>query len=269
MRVRSELPRNGAPETWNRTPPQILADLRAAEPLDKVIQINHPRAEVTGYFDLVHLDAKDALQADSTFTNDFDAIEVMNGKRIKEAEKVIADWMHFFAQGKRYTATGNSDSHQVIFQEVGYPRNFVRIDRESFSEQALVDAVKKKHAVIVTNGPFIELFAGTPSAPVQVGEAMKVTTPEVEIRFKVQAAPWVDVTTFELWQDGALLRTFPVQASRAITRLEGSARVKVGKSGGYLFAIARGQKPLEPVLPTTRNKPTLPFGFTNPIFFER
>ncbi len=262
------LPRNGAPETWNRRPPEIIADLRAAEPQDKVVQVNHPRADMTGYFELLHLDDRDATRADPDLSTDFDAIEVMNGKRIKEAERVLADWMHFMAQGKRYTATGNSDSHQVIYQEVGYPRNFIRVEREGFTAQALVEAVKRRHAVIVTNGPFVELFAGTAAKPAQVGDTVKVKGSEVEVRYRVQAAPWIDVTSFELWQDGQKLQEIPVPPSGSVVRLEGALRLKL-KKPSYVFAIARGARPLEPVLPTQRNKPTLPFGFTNPIFFDK
>jgi len=240
-----------------------MADLRAAEPLDKVIQVNHPRAEMTGYFDLTHFDST-SLKGDETLSFDFDVIEVFNGKRIKEAEKVMADWMRLMASGKRFTATGNSDSHQVIYQEVGYPRNFVRLEREGFSPQAVVDAVKRQRGVIVTNGPFVEIFSGK----AQVGDTVKVKGAEAEIRYRVQAAPWIDVKSLELWQDGRQIFKTLVPESTKVLRIEGTAKVKISKSS-YVFAIARGEKSMEPVLPTQRNKPTFPYGFTNPIFFEK
>jgi hypothetical protein len=219
---------------------------------------------MTGYFDLTHFDSA-TQKGDENFAFDFDVIEVFNGKRIKEAEKVMADWMHLIEAGKRVTATGNSDSHQVIYQEVGYPRNFVRIERDGFTAQGLVDAMKRERAVIVTNGPFIEIFSGYS----RVGETVKLKKGnEAEIRWRVQAAPWIDVKTFELWQDGKQILKADVPPSAQVVRFEGKTKVKVNK-GSYVFAIARGEKPMEPVIPTQRNKPMLPFGFTNPIFFDK
>lgn len=258
-------PRAGAPDTWNKKVKDIFADLRA-EATDKVIQVNHPRDDSTGYFHLQHLDTTSGTSADPDFAWDFDAIELLNGKRVKDAEKVVLDWMNLLATGKRVTATGNSDSHNVVFQEVGYPRNFIRMG--DFSPQALVDAVKTRHAIVATNGPFIELFAGEASAPAQVGDTLVVKKPgEVIVRYKVQAAPWVDVTSLELWQDGKKIHTQAIPPAKTPLRAEGMHRITVTKTS-YVFAIARGTKPLEPVLPTYRNRPALPFGFTNPIYFE-
>ena len=74
---------------------------------------------------------------------------------------ILCILMAFAALGKRYTLTGNSDTHQIVFQEAGYPRNFVRMPDHlsNFDTPAFVDAVKRKHAVIVSNGPFVEIFA--------------------------------------------------------------------------------------------------------------
>ncbi|MCC6809200.1 MAG: CehA/McbA family metallohydrolase [Deltaproteobacteria bacterium] len=264
IKPRPDLPRNGAPDTWNKKVKDIFADLRG-EPTDKVLQINHPRAEMTGYFDAQHLDAKTGESVDPDFAWDFDAVEVLNGKRIKDAEKVIVDWMHLLSKGKRVTATGNSDSHNVVFQEVGYPRNFIRMP-EPFNEKAFVEAVKKKHAIIVTNGPFIELFAGEASAPAQVGDSLAVKAGEVTLLYKLQAAPWVDVSSLELWQDGAKIFTLPVPASKNPLRAEGMHKLQVTKDS-YVFAVVRGEKSLDPVVPTFRNKPSKPFAVTNPIYF--
>ncbi len=265
MTPRPGSPRNGAPETWNKKVKDIVSDLRA-DANDKVIQINHPRDEMTGYFNAQHLNAESGDSADPDFEWDFDAVEVLNGKRIKDADKVLADWMHLITNGKRVTLTGNSDTHNVVFNEVGYPRNFLRIPDDGFSPQAVVDAVKKRRAVIVTNGPFIELFAGEASAPAQVGDTLSVKAGEQTLRFKLQAAPWVDVTSFELWQDGQKIHTQAIAPSKAIVRLEGTRKITVTKDS-YVLAVVRGDKALEPVLPTFRNKPSKPFAITNPIYF--
>lgn len=268
MAWRTDLPRNGAPDTWGKTAGQIFADLRE-DPLDKVVQVNHPRAGVTGFFDLLHLTFdKGVPVADPNFDDSFDAIEAFNGKRIEEAEKTIEDWMAFAARGKRYTLTGNSDTHALVFQEAGYPRNFVRMadDLTHFDVSSFTKAVKRQHAVIVSNGPFAEIFVGDDKA--QAGDSTTVRGDSVAVRYRVQAAPWVDVTRFELWSNGKKVFETKVEASTEVMRLQGTFSLPV-KKAGYVFAVVHGEKALEPVLPTKNNKPTKPFGFTNPVYLEK
>lgn len=272
MMVRPELRNNGAPETWAKTAGEIFVGLRS-DPLDKVIQANHPRAGGSGYFDSLHLDETNANRHDVEMDTSFDAIEVLNGKRVDEAEKVMRDWMNFISVGRTYTMTGNSDSHAIVFGEAGYPRNFVRMPEQldQFDQQAFVDAIKKRHAVTVSLGPFIELFAGDSNAPAQVGDTLTVDkrkgVARVELRFRLQAAPWVDVKRLEIWQDGAKLKEFAVPESKEAIRLVGAVPLDFTKDG-YVFALARGDQPLEPVLPTKGSKPTRPFAFTNPIYVK-
>ena len=270
MAWRPELPRNGAPDTWGKTAGQIFADLRD-DPLDKVVQVNHPRSGATGFFDLLHLTFdKGVPVADPNFDDSFDAIEAFNGKRVEEAEHTLEDWMSFAARGKRYTLTGNSDTHALVFQEAGYPRNFVRMadDLNHFDVPAFTEAVKRRHAVIVSNGPFAEIFVGDQTPPAQAGDTLKVRADSVAVRYRVQAAPWVDVTRFELWSNGKKVFETPVAPSNQVVRLQGSFNLPVKKSG-YVFAVVHGEKSLEPVLPTKGNKPTKPFGFTNPVYLEK
>lgn len=273
MQVRTHLPRNGAPETFDKTAREIFAGLRS-DPADKVIQANHPRSGGTGYFDMLSLDEHDPLRSSVDFDYSFDAIEVLNGKRIDEAEKVLHDWMNFYAQGRRYTMTGNSDSHVIVFGEIGYPRNFVRMSENltQFSQAEFVAAVKQKRAVMVSLGPYIELFAGDASSPAQIGDTLHVKknkqgVASVEVRFKLQAAPWVDVDQLEFWQDGKRVHDLAVPPSQDPVRLVGAVRLDF-KANGYVFALARGDRAMEPVLPTKNNKPTRPFAFTNPIVVE-
>lgn len=289
------LPKNGALDPSGKSAADIFAWIRAQR-AQTLIQVNHPRAEGDGYFNAMHLD-KDKKEPE--FSGDFDAIEVLNGKRTKEAQSVIADWVNFLNQGRRYTATGNSDSHAISEQEVGYPRNFVRItegrkagtqpagrlrDAASkdnavlqFQESALVEAIKNRHAVIVSNGPFPEIFVTQGKQSAAVGDTFilnarppatgAVVQESVTLNYRLHAAPWVSVNRLEVWQDGALLQTIAVKPGSAPKRLEGRLPLKV-HSGSYVFVIAQGDKPLDPCLPTGKGRPTHAFALTNPIFFQ-
>ncbi len=270
MAYRPTLARMGAPETFEKTAGEIFAGLRS-DPLDKVVQVNHPRAGATGYFDLLHLSFDHGQPvADENFDDNFDAIEAFNGKRIEEAEQTLKDWMAFAALGKRYTLTGNSDTHQIVFQEAGYPRNFVRMseDLEKFDPQAFVDAVKRKHAVIVTNGPFVELFAKADGVEKKVGETLSVHGGSIKVRYRVQAAPWVDASDFQLWSHGEKVLSLDIPSSKNVVRFAGSFDLPVAQSG-YVFAVVHGTQSLTPVLQPKGGKISRPFAFTNPIYLEK
>ncbi len=62
------------------------------------------------------------------------------------------------------------------------------------------------------------------------------------------------------------IHTQAVPPSKDVIRLEGTLKIKIGKDS-YVLAVVRGNKALEPVLSTFRNKPSKPFAITNPIFF--
>jgi len=141
-------------------------------------------------------------------------------------------------------------------------------DLNHFDVPAFTDAVKRRHAVIVSNGPFAEIFVGDATAPAQAGDSLKVRGDTVAVRYRVQAAPWVDVTRFELWSNGKKVFEQPVASSTEVVRLQGTFSLPF-KKPGYVFAVVHGERPLEPVLPTKGNKPTKPFGFTNPVYLEK
>ena len=64
------------------------------------------------------------------FSEDYDALEVFNGFDAWSeplVRNVLRDYLKLVARGKRYTATGNSDSHGLFFVDPGMPRNLVRI----------------------------------------------------------------------------------------------------------------------------------------------
>ena len=94
------------------------------------MQLNHPRAGNIGYFHTSKFDSATMKSPDSDFTLDFDAIEVFNGKRVVEAEEVLRDWFNLLNAGYTLTATGNSDSHKLVSEEAGYPRNFVFLGKD-------------------------------------------------------------------------------------------------------------------------------------------
>jgi hypothetical protein len=153
----------GGEFTWAGEPPdRLFAQLRGLGDARTLVQVNHPRDGVLGYFTQFNLDgesgevaARSGLRAvfapfkpefaPEKFSYDFEVLEIANGKRLDlvhsfrgsdgqvvrdDAGKVaypgqVEDWFTFLARGLVYTAVGNSDSHTGLGQEAGYPRNLI------------------------------------------------------------------------------------------------------------------------------------------------
>jgi hypothetical protein len=248
------------------TPHDIFAAARAARPgdRDKVVQVNHPRMGSIGYFELLHLDPADfdAWRARSPlFDASFDALEVFNGDDYSALDRVqtcLRDWYALLNAGIHVTATGNSDSHKMTYQEPGVPRNFVRVRDDTpaaFDERGFVEAVRHGR-VVVSSGPFVHLVAGGG----EVGDTIAAGE-SVAVQVHVEAPPWVDVATVELLRRGEVVQTWQPKTSSAAVRLDETIHLAL-RPGDWVVAIARGAKPM-----AFLHRPgALPFGFTNPVY---
>lgn len=247
------------------TPSEIFAAARAAAPRDRdrVVQVNHPRMGSIGYFELLHLDTNDLdawRRRASLFDSSFDAIEVFNGDDYAElghVEACLRDWFALLNAGLRITATGNSDSHKLTYHEAGVPRNFVRVGNDSpaeFDEATFIDAVRRGK-VVVSSGPFVRLTSGA----AEVGDDVAPGS-EVAVHVRVDAPPWVDVSSVDLVRRGEVVKTWAVAVTRTPIRLDADTRLSL-RSGDWIIAIARGRQPMN----FLHRSGALPFGFTNPI----
>ncbi|MBK8014880.1 MAG: CehA/McbA family metallohydrolase [Deltaproteobacteria bacterium] len=197
----------GAFEWSSRTPADLFSDLRGLGrygPAKTIVQVNHPRDSILGYFHNFGLDADTGEPSENltslppaaaVFSEDFDAIEVFNGKRLDNVRTyrvpeslppgrkpsfpiaaageilrdedgkvaypgVMEDWFNLLNRGRIYTAMGNSDTHS-LHDEPGVPRTYAPVtdDRPgAIDEREIVDAFQNQRA-IVTNGPFLKLTA--------------------------------------------------------------------------------------------------------------
>lgn len=228
--VRRDTPNGGAFD-WAGGPgpslrlDQLYAGVRAEHP-NVVLQLNHPRGfggsltqlQVDTATGASHADpAKfrleshpEATAADTRlFSNDFDAIEVMNGTAASFA--VLNDWMTFLSRGAVKTATGVSDTHVTTGEVGGYGRTWVRlgVDRPAqFSPDAFATAMKARRAV-VSNGPVLKVTAqalssgGAPvRGAVEIGDTLSVDPAageQLELTIDVQAPEWMRFDTLELY----------------------------------------------------------------------
>lgn len=227
---------NGAHFWWMKTVPEMFSDVRAAAG-DPILQINHPRSTLTGYFLSMLLDPVDASliprapPSIPTFpatiyqewAGDFDALEV-NGNlgdvALFSADRsalaalanddasnvpVLADYFALLGAGMKVVAMGNSDTHHLD-EGVGYPRNFLDVatdDPAAVTADMMRDAIRSQRSS-VGEGCLLELLVdGVRTAG--VGRMLDGAAPAA-ISVRLQAPPHVTPGVFELYVNGIARR---------------------------------------------------------------
>ncbi len=154
------LPPDTAPPLYRNAPfPAMLRAWRAL-PGHPVVQVNHPRLTYMGYLNQVDFDPGYARPFAPGFRLDLDAMEVFNGTRLHKPGKVgqtLRDWFLLLNLDSRITATGNSDSHRLAYQEAGYPRNLLLSPKGRLDARALAETVRRGR-LTVSSGPVVEVF---------------------------------------------------------------------------------------------------------------
>jgi len=293
-------PEQPAPPFEGVDPGVIFDAIRAASP-QSIIQINHPRMEPIAYFASLKVAASlsavgevDAAGHEQTvagvraaggqtgldsrvgsalldpapgFSFDFDTLEVVNGFELGDEpaiERNLADWFALLNLGYRYTAVGNSDSHSLVHQWVGFPRTYVRVVTEDLSR---LEGVEVAHALLygraqISNGIFLEVRTEAGAEP---GDELTLKDGRVELSILARAAPWVSISHAEVWVNGVQRANSSLaRARRAPNRLLWSTRLSIA-SDAWLVVIARGDKDLGERYPGVKGKP---FAITNPLFLD-
>jgi hypothetical protein len=246
--------RGGAPAVREKTARELFAQYRAmSEP--HIIQINHPRAGITGYFDQLKFDRKTGTSADPAYDPEFDALEVWNGRNVDARDAVKEDFFAILRSGRPMTATADTDTHGVVGQEAGYPRTYVRVTDDgppgAFGAERraeLVRGVRERRDVVISNGPFMRVSVKTELK--DYGEAIGkvVRGHSVEVKVHVAAAPWVDVDKVRVERvvDGgtAIEQAVNLSSARAA---DVTLRFRAAKDEAFVV-VATGSKSLAPIL---------------------
>jgi hypothetical protein len=255
------------------TPQALFASARRASPTG-VIQVNHPRWNNIGYFRVIEMDPKTGEVPAShhdLWADDFDAIEVFNGVDAESEAAVLApffDWMNLLSRGHRYTATGNSDSHNLYYLDPGLPRNMIRWgDGSSDAEDVrapvtdIIDALRAGR-VVVTSGPLLDVSIGD----AMPGDTFETTASRVDVHVRARAVPWVDVSRLRLFVDGRHVPVVdqPIPHSDDLQRLDRTFSLAV-RDGGFVIALVTGSRPL----PNVHVRNARPLAFSNPIWVRR
>ena len=271
----------GAFEWSLMTPEEVFTAIReigSLEPENTIVQVNHPRDSLLGYFYQYDLDPLMAVVPDppdctvpaalsnlagcaapnngpafrdadgySTFSFDFDAIEILNGSVIGQlhhvrmpastagldiAPEVLAqlpepgtilcedgtvafpggvdDWFNLLNLGHRYVGLAGSDAHGLS-NHTGYPRTYLYVghdDPRALDDRSVVDSIRQRR-VMMTNGPFVEVSVnGMP-----MGANLRTADGKVEVNIDIQSPPWILPDTGIIWVNGRERDRFPIEMS--------------------------------------------------------
>ena len=262
--------------------PELFAQIRAeknAYGVVPIIQINHPRWENIDYFGKRGLDPVTGESNDDRWSWDFDSIEVLNeneGWGFHDAEvtelnvrrskhSVLRDWYNMLNAGRRISAVGNSDSHTVIANIAGIPRNYVFTGNDDASN---IDPAAVTHAIrsgrmSTTTGPFLRMTAnGHP-----MGSTISISEPIVDIYIDAQAASWIDLDTIRIIQNGEEVATVTSDYDQeGVTHFRPRIRIASPRDC-WIIAIAEGDEDMSPYL-MDKSRPVYPLAIANPIYID-
>ncbi|MBY0275122.1 CehA/McbA family metallohydrolase [Candidatus Binatia bacterium] len=277
----ADLTHGGALLPRGLTPGQLFATLRT-DPRGPVVQVNHPRAGGIGYFDLTAFNPVSGTSANPDFSLAFDAIEVFNGKRLSQLPTVLNDWYRLLNRAKRVTGVGNTDTHIVFSQELGYPRNFVAVgtdDPATLSEATFKSALKGQQSLF-TNGPFVELKVD--GAP--IGAQISNGSGTVNAAVRIQAPTWITVDTLDIVVNGNVVQTVSVPTTGNALRLDATYPLQITADSWIAVQVKGGDcrvdssnkcltgncpGRMDPIIPPQYGTdPVCPYAHTNPVFVD-
>jgi predicted metal-dependent phosphoesterase TrpH len=239
---------------------------------EAIIQVNHPRAGNIGYFNNYRLDEETGVPGRDNFDLSFDVFEVMNGPCLYRAGNHIAieDWLNLIGRGYYFPLIGSSDSHVTDKKEPGYSRTYVYYEGgegENLDWPALAEAIKKGHS-FTSNGPILDFRINDRYKP---GDRFTTSNGKVDIRVKVECAPWISVDEVRIIVNGERKIVFPVEASEeAITKFDELISLDL-EEDAFIVVEVFGEKSLYPVLQEANRgyeNASFPYALTNPIFVD-
>jgi hypothetical protein len=257
---------------WSQKPPaELWAELRAlgAEGSgNTIVQVNHARDSILGYFSQFNRNGLSAQanrpgvfdrftsptgpafidqDGKSTYSEDFEALEIVNGKLFNEIRHfrtpaalppgpvpadvpatgaivmddndvafpgVVDDWFNLLNLGKRYIGVGTSDTHSGD-DEAGYFRTMGRFGTDDPRDIRPLDFVNglRSREIVATNGPMLTMSVDGG----RLGQTLTGKSGPVTVSLRLAAAPWVGVAHVNLIRNGQILQRFEIPAGTDLT----------------------------------------------------
>jgi hypothetical protein len=246
------------------SPIELVAGIRRAYP-DAWLQVNHPRINgFIGYLDAIGFDP--ALHAAEPVFRDLDSIEVWNAHEFDlgmgtPPEEVLRDFFAVLATGRRFVATGATDTHQQSRQPLGYPRTCVRVDDDrpgQLSGEMLLDGLRQG-AAFVTSGPWLEVSIDGHGP----GDGVALVHAQAAgLQVAVDGPDWAAVNRALVFVDGKVQHVLKVDDWPFAAHLPLELR-----PGSYVVVLVSGDQPIGPI-GGAPIEPLPTLAFSNPIYVE-
>ena len=248
---------------------ELFTSIRAQQPDDVLIQVNHPRSSTSffGYFNFVGLDTASGVAAKpARFTTDWDLLEVFNGRCLGSAanERTRQDWIDLTNLGWKKTLSSGSDSHSEA-SGIGHPRSWVAVERAAVAldAQAIVAPLRARRT-FVSCGPFVRFAAADGTGLGGLTEVDDDGT--VTFAVTVEAPTWIGVDAVVLLENGVPIHTWEAadphagpDPSRPALRFDGTFAASPSRDAWYAVEVL-GSGSLSPV-----EMGEGPYALTNPI----
>jgi hypothetical protein len=157
-------------------------------------------------------------------------------------------------------ATGNSDTHELSRQPLGYPRNCIKVPDDGhpgLTAEMITDGVSSGQ-VFVTSGPWLEVSLDGHGP----GErAMRSDAPTLDV--SIDAASWVPVDKLQVIVNGTTVDTRPIPSLPAHFQIP----LTLPDAVSYIMVIVDAMAPLPNVGGTLQN-PQRSAAFSNPIWVQ-
>lgn len=270
----TDRPRNGAPAVRDRLAADVFADARALPGGPHVLQVNHPRSGMNGYFDQLGFDAKTGVGTAPGYDASFDAIEIWNGRVVAHRTRVLEDYFALLRTGHPATPIADTDTHGIVGEEPGYPRTFVRMNDAALDHWdvarsgELTKAIRDVRDVVLSNGPFLAVSANG----VGIGGVTRPRSGVVDVKVTVTTAPWVVVDKAEIRLakagPGSTVPLAPKKNAAGALVAEASFSVRVKEDDALVVSVS-GTKPMRPVLGTSGDESEIaPWAMAAPIWVD-
>jgi hypothetical protein len=241
----------------------LLARLDQMFP-NSLIQVNHPRWDsAIGFLTANAFDPLEQGIGERLGLSHLNAIELWNTHEIDGLggvglEGTLQDYFKLIDLGFRLVATGNTDTHELSRQPLGYPRNCIKVqdDRpEALTPEMVIEGLGSGHS-IVTSGPWLEVsLAGQGPGETVVRPAAPV------LEILVDGASWVPIDHVIVIVNGQMVDSRAIDAVPA--RFELPLELPLGSS--YVMVLVQGDETLPPNAGAP-NQPLRSTAFSNPIW---
>jgi hypothetical protein len=222
-------PRAGAP--WDELiEPGSLFDRMA--PLvgeDGMMMLNHPWGNPlfgrdTGYLRAIKFDPRVPIDERSPLLKrpsglhrnlDWSIIEIINGSDTSELMQARTLWHSLLAQGYIVPGAGNSDSHGMTDDHLGWARNWVQAPTQVIGFDAnVLDAAIRDGRMIAGNGVVVLVEIGPPAGPRRgLGFTPYAAQPGDVVDITVKAAPWIPLDEVRIVTSAGTQVVAPIAAA--------------------------------------------------------